>query len=252
MRQKTCARINSNIPNIFIIMILMLFVYCSRKSDLEKGINAVKKGDYGKAVKSLETVVKTDTMNPEIYYNLTLSYAHLDSSTKSFKYYLRLVTLDSVAQFKNIASLREMLATFLKIDPYSWKPIPMQKMNQFKGALSPDGKMVAIAAARSDIANIYLNEISGKVIKKITVSGMNTDPDFSPNGDKIVFVSSVDGDDEIYTYDIKTKEVVQLTENSAQDFSPAFSPDGREIVFVSNMDDPYKWEIYKLSSAYTP
>lgn len=247
MKQIIKSVTSKYIKKAIIVLMLMLFVFCSRKSELEKGISAVQKGDYGKAVKSLELAVKSDTLNPEIYFNLALSYAHLDSSTKSYKYYLELVTLDTIAQFKNNASLREKLATFLKIDPYTWKPIPMKRMNQFKGALSPDGKMIAIAAAKSDVANIYLNEINGKIIKKITVSGMNTDPDFSPTGSMIVFVSNVDGDDEIYTYDIKTKEVVQITENTAQDFSPAFSPDGKDIVFVSNMDDPYKWEIYKIS-----
>jgi dipeptidyl aminopeptidase/acylaminoacyl peptidase len=246
MKQKTNAQIINRIPKIILAVIIMLIVFCSRKNEFEKGINAVQKGDYGKAVKALETALKADTLNPEIYFNLSLSYAHLDSTSKSLKHYLKLVSLDTTARFKDNAPLREMLATFLKIDPYTWKPIPMKGMNQFKGALSPDGKILAIAAAKSDVANIYLTEINGKVIKKITVSGMNTDPDFSPAGDKIIFVSSVDGDDELYTYDMKTKEVVQITENAAQDFSPAFSPDGKEIVFVSNMDDPYKWEIYKL------
>jgi Tol biopolymer transport system component len=247
MKQKTNALKSSHIDKMVLAIIITLIVFCSRKNEFEKGISAVQKGDYGKAVKALETALINDTLNPEIYFNLSLSYAHLDSTIKSFKHYLKLVELDTTAKFKNNGPLREMLATFLKIDPYTWKPISMKRMNQFKGALSPDGKIIAIAAAKSDVANIYLAEISGKVIKKITVSGMNTDPDFSPAGDRIIFVSSADGDEELYTYDIKTKEVVQITENTAQDFSPAFSPDGKEIVFVSNMDDPYKWEIYKLN-----
>lgn len=227
--------------------IIMLAVFCSRKDELQKGITAIEKGDYAAAVKSLQTALKTDSLNPEVHFSLSLSYAHLDSIQKSFVHYLKVFQLDTTSSFKNNALLREMLATFLKIDPYVWKSIPMKKMNQFKGALSPDGRTIAVAAAKRDVANIYLTKLNGKVIKKITSSGMNTDPDFSPTGNSIIFVSNADGDDELYIYDIKSKKVKQITDNTAQDFSPAFSPDGKEVVFVSNMDDPYKWEIYKVN-----
>lgn len=225
----------------------MLAVFCSRKDELQKGIKAIEKGDYAAAVKSLQSALKTDSLNPEVHYSLSLSYAHLDSVQRSFVHYLKLVELDTTSSFKNDVPLREMLATFLKIAPYAWKAIPMKRMNQFKGALSPDGKTIAVAAAKRDRANIYLTRLNGKVIKKITSSGMNTDPYFSPAGDQIIFVSDADGDDELYTYDMKTKKVKQITDNSAQDFSPAYSPDGKEVVFVSNMDDPNKWEIYKVN-----
>ncbi len=226
---------------------IMLAVFCSRKDELQKGIKAIEKGDYAAAVKSLQSALKTDSLNPEVHFSLSLSYAHLDSVQGSFVHYLKLVELDTTSKFKNDVPLREMLATFLKIDPYTWKAIPMKRMNQFKGALSPDGKIIAVAAAKRDIANIYLTKLTGKVIKKITLSGMNTDPYFSPAGDQIIFVSDADGDDELYTYDMKTKKVKQITDNSAQDFSPAYSPDGKEVVFVSNMDNPNKWEIYKVN-----
>lgn len=226
---------------------IMLAVFCSRKDELQKGIKAIEKGDYAAAVKSLQSALKTDSLNPEVHYSLSLSYAHLDSVQRSFVHYLKLVELDTTSSFKNDVPLREMLATFLKIAPYAWKAIPMKRMNQFKGALSPDGKTIAVAAAKRDRANIYLTRLNGKVIKKITSSGMNTDPYFSPAGDQIIFVSDADGDDELYTYDMKTKKVKQITDNSAQDFSPAYSPDGKEVVFVSNMDDPNKWEIYKVN-----
>ena len=226
---------------------IILVVFCSRKDELQKGIKAIEKGDYAAAVKSLQSALKIDSLNPEVHFGLSLSYAHLDSVQGSFVHYLKLVELDTTSKFKNDVPLREMLATFLKIDPYTWKAIPMKRMNQFKGALSPDGKTIAVAAAKSDIANIYLTKLNGKVIKKITLSGMNTDPYFSPVGDQIIFVSDADGDDELYTYDMKNKKVKQITDNSAQDFSPAYSPDGKEVVFVSNMDDPNKWEIYKVN-----
>lgn len=120
----------------------------------------------------------------------------------------------------------------------------MGRMNQFKGSPSPDNELIAVAAARLDIADIYLIKFDGEVVKKITSGGMNTDPVFSPRNDKIVFVSDRDGDEELYLYDIKTGKTEKLTDNTDTDFSPSFSPDGKEIVYISNMAGG--WEIYKI------
>lgn len=222
-------------------------IFCGRKDDLQKGVDAIKKGDYAKAVKSLNVTLNTDSLNSEVHYNLSLAYGHLDSVQKSLHHYKKICDLDSPLRDDN--QLKEMLAIFLNLEPFTSSPLPMKRMHQFKGAFSPDCKNVLVAAAKRDRADIYLLELDGRVIEKITKSGMNTDPAFSPSGDQIAFVSNVDGDDELFLYNIRTKEIEKLTNNKAQDFAPSFSPDGKEIVFVSNMHDPYKWEIYKLDVA---
>jgi len=229
----------------FFLLCFFTLIFCSRKSDLQKGIEAIKKGDYAKAVRTLEKSLEADSMNPDVHYNLSFAYANLDSVRSSFLHYLKLVEMES--PLKNDVKLKELLANFLNLDPYPARLIPMKGMNQFKGSLSPQGDIIAVAAAKRDIANIYLVTLKGKIKEKITSRGMNTDPDFSPTGDYIVYVSNIDGDDELYLYELKTKKVKKITDNTAKDFSPSFSPDGKEIVFVSNMDEPYKWEIYKIN-----
>ena len=241
---------NSNIKQkmkyrlLFSIIILAL-VFCSRKGDIQKGIDAIKKGEYLKAVKSLNTVLKTDSLNSEAHFNLSLAYAHLDSTDKSFYHYLKICELES--NLRKDVQLKEMLANFLNLEPYASTLVSMKRMNQFKGTFSPDGKKIVVAAARRDIANIYLVNLDGSIIKKLTKQGMNTDPDFSPTGEHVVFVSDIDGDEELYLYDLVTNQMENLTDNTADDFSPSFSPDGKEIVFVSNMDNIYQWEIYKIN-----
>jgi Tol biopolymer transport system component len=220
-------------------------ICCTQKSDFEKGIEALKKGDYLKAVQSLNDTLQSDTLNANIHYHLSLAYAHLDSMSKSMKHYMKIVELES--SFKDSIELKELLALFLKLEPYPSVKVPMKRMNMFKGAFSPGGDTIVVAAAKRDVANIYLIRLDGTVIKKITSKGMNTDPLFSPTGRHIVFVSDQDGDDELYLYDVGTEQTTQLTNNTAQDFSPSFSPNGEEIVYVSNMDDEFKWELYKIS-----
>lgn len=229
----------------FCIIAVLLITVCAPKSDLQKGIEAIDKGDYSKAVEYLQNTTGNDPLNQEAYFHLCFTYAYLDSVEKSYHTYLRLISMQS--PFKDNSQLKEILAHFLNLEPYVWHIVPMKMNQQFKGVMSPDGQVIAVAAATRDRANIYLINLDGTIIKKITKSGMNTDPDFSPDGTHLVFVSDVDGDEDIYLYSIEDGQIEKLTDNTAQDFSPSFSPDGSDIVFISNMHDKFKWEIYKVN-----
>lgn len=237
------------LSKIALLLLVCMFhsMLCSRKDNLQKGVEAIEKGDYAKALKTLRASLIIDSLNPEVHYNMSLAYAYLDSTEQACRHYYTVYTLDS--PLMNDVKLKEMLARTLKIDPYPIQAVPMKNMNQFKGVFSPDSRLIVVAAAKRDIANIYLIEPTGRIITQITKRGMNTDPDFSPAGDLIAFASDADGDDDIYLYNTQTKEVTNLTDNTAKDFSPAFSPDGQEIVFISNMDNEYKWEIYRMEIA---
>ena len=50
----------------------------------------------------------------------------------------------------------------------------------------------------------------------------------------VVFVSTVDGDEEIYSLDVKSGEATPLTDNRGRDFGPRWSPDGENIVYLSD------------------
>lgn len=226
-------------------VVLFMFLGCAKKSDFERGKDALGKGEYAQALESFTVALKKDSLNSEIHYHLCLVYASLDSAEKSLSHYLKIDELGS--DLKEDKELRGMMATLLGIESYPSSIIPMQGMNQFKGAFSPTGGVIAIAASRRDRADIYLTALDGSDMRRVVSGGMNTDPVFSPDGGAIAFVSDRDGDEDLYLYDLSTAEVRKLTDNSAQDFAPAFSPDGENLAFVSNMDDQNKWEIYVIN-----
>ncbi len=220
-----------------------LLVICARKIEIQDTAEMIKKGDYQRAIKELNKIIKTDSLNPLVHYNLSLAYAGLDSLVNASYHFLKLVEMNS--DLKDGLELKLKITSLLRMEPYPISPIPMGRMNQFKGSPGPDNELIAVAAARLDRADIYLVKLDGTIVKKITRAGMNTDPAFSPLGDRIAFVSDADGDEEIFLYDIKTDSTIKLTNNNYTDFSPSFSPNGREIVYVSDRDK--NWEIYKIN-----
>jgi Tol biopolymer transport system component len=222
---------------------MLLEIHCVRKTDLKKGIEYMERGEYTKAVQSFTTALTEDSLDPEIHYYLSRVYGYMDSVQQSLHHYIKLDELGST--LKDDVHLKEMMANYLDLEPYPSSIIPMAKKHQFRGAFSPDGEIIAVAAAKQDFADIYLIKLDGTIVKRIISGRMNTDPAFSPTGEQLVYVSNRDGDEEIYLFDMNELTTEKLTDNTTEDFSPAFSPDGQEIVFLSCMDGG--WEIYKMN-----
>jgi Tol biopolymer transport system component len=107
----------------------------------------------------------------------------------------------------------------------------------YRPSWSPQGVTIA-AHFRSERGNyeIYLMNSAGKDRRPIT-DNMATDvhPKFSPDGEKIVFLSDRDYDPEIYVMNKDGSEQTRLTESEAYDVDPVWSPDSKKIAYSSNM-----------------
>lgn len=70
----------------------------------------------------------------------------------------------------------------------------------------------------------------------------DTAPIWSPDGQKIAFVSQRDGNREVYIMDASGQNVVNVTRHPADDWTPAWSPDGKWLAFSSIRAG--NWEIF--------
>ena len=97
-----------------------------------------------------------------------------------------------------------------------------------------DVPYIAFSSKRSGNYDIYMMDINGKNLQKLTDHPADEfAPTFSPDGRRMAYVSDRDGNLEIYVMNLKTKVSNRLTNHPGRDSSPAWSPDGRWIAFVS-------------------
>ncbi|MEX1032353.1 MAG: hypothetical protein WDZ30_03250, partial [Cellvibrionaceae bacterium] len=59
-------------------------------------------------------------------------------------------------------------------------------------------------------------------------------PAWSPDGQKLAITLSKDGNPEIYTLDVKTRQLTRITNHYAIDHEPSWTTDGKAILFTSN------------------
>jgi len=85
-------------------------------------------------------------------------------------------------------------------------------------------------------------------------SGSQTEPAFSPDGNKVAFVWNGESGQHvnIYVKVIGTENPVRLTSGPGDDYSPAWSPDGRFIAFLRAGDSPADQGIYMIPSVGGP
>ncbi|MFF3815737.1 amidohydrolase family protein [Streptomyces bluensis] len=97
-------------------------------------------------------------------------------------------------------------------------------------ALSPDGTRVAFAA----LGDLWIMP-RGAAPKAVVSDGhYNTSPDWSPDGDTLVYTSDRSGAAELWLYEVKSGTSRQLTALGGSAGTPAFSPDGSTIAFVGD------------------
>ena len=139
--------------------------------------------------------------------------------------------------------------------------------NAFSPKLSPDGEKLIFLSNQGDFTGLYIAdyddenfslkpiEINSQWYKKVFGNSDHSEttdykrielPDdisrisnisWGPKSEKILFVSGVGEDSEIYVVNIKkNNKVVRLTRNNVRDDQPVWSPNGRKIAFVSYLD----------------
>ncbi len=147
------------------------------------------------------------------------------------------------------------------------RELPVRKVGHFASAaeayFSPDGKQMIVTArmASHENHNVYILNIDGTNIRRITDKGKDACTYFSPDGKHIVFSSDRDAEElpagdyadsanyppgsEVYIANVDGSKIRRLTVNTAYEAETSFSPNGKWILYTSNIDG--NLELYRMS-----
>jgi len=80
--------------------------------------------------------------------------------------------------------------------------------------------------------DIFIADLNGKIVKQLTdLPGYDAEATVSPDGKKIVFTSTRNGDLDLYVCDIDGSNVKQGTDQFGSDGAEFYSPDSKKLVF---------------------
>lgn len=107
------------------------------------------------------------------------------------------------------------------------------------GTLAPEAEelrgRIVFASDRDGNFEIYTMYANGSHVTRLTnYPGDDTEPAWSPDGQKIAFVSDRPGRDEIFVMNSDGTNVERLTFSTSNKHSPAWSPDGSHIAYVDS------------------
>ena len=115
-------------------------------------------------------------------------------------------------------------------------------------AWSPDSRRIAYVSFEGNRSSIFVQTLrTGARFQVSSRAGVNGAPAFSPDGRKLVVtLSDPDGNLDIYTLDIATRQTRRITTHRAIDTEGSWSPDGRYIYFTSDRSGGP--QVYRVSA----
>ncbi len=109
------------------------------------------------------------------------------------------------------------------------------------GTWSPDSRYFAYVAVTKGESHILIADLNRpRRTREIKVPGVPflNNPSWSPDGKTMVMTGLVGGKNNLYLYDMDSREVTRLTDDWYSYVHPSWSPDGRYIVFATDKKQP--------------
>jgi Tol biopolymer transport system component len=83
-----------------------------------------------------------------------------------------------------------------------------------------------------DSYDIFMADLDGKIVKQLTTAkGYDAEATLSPDGKKMIYTSTKNGDIDLYIMDLKSGKEKQVTNLLGYDGGAWFSPDGKKLIW---------------------
>jgi len=109
------------------------------------------------------------------------------------------------------------------------------------GAVSPDGKRVALVLSYEGNPELYILDYSAARLSRMTNTphGVEASPCWSPDGRSIVYVSDVSKTPQLYLLDVASRTSKRLTYKGSENVNPDWNEKGK-IVYASRRGGGYQ------------
>ncbi|MFN7086541.1 MAG: Tol-Pal system beta propeller repeat protein TolB [Burkholderiales bacterium] len=130
-----------------------------------------------------------------------------------------------------------------------------QAVANFRGsnsapAWSPDGTRLAVTLTKDGGSQLYLVNAdgSGSPTRLTHTAAIDTEANFSPDGQWIIFTSDRGGSPQIYRMPVSGGQAQRLTFEGSYNVSPRHSPDGKSFTFIQRNGNRFNVAVQDFAS----
>jgi len=116
---------------------------------------------------------------------------------------------------------------------------------------SPSGDQLAYLVRKGKYRALVIQNVVTRDIEHLIDLDMVDEPespDFSPDGERVVFSGLENGVGDIFEVSLASEEVVKLTRTDFADYAPFYSPDGNHVVHLSRISGNNKLFRFDLNT----
>ncbi|RKX71641.1 hypothetical protein DRP53_00710 [candidate division WOR-3 bacterium] len=220
-----------------VALIFSILLACKKKTSVEKASELIEKGKFQEAVKTITRALRSDSLNPDLYYRLCQAYIGLDSLLGASRAYLKLYELDSLKAESE--EIKVNLAELCGLEPYRIVRLTRTRSNEYSPYPAKSG--VYFASDRYRRSDIYL--LKGRKSRRvIRGGGWKSNP--VPVKEGICFSAGFDREEEIYCYSFKNRKIRRLTNNDEGDYPTGSDREGLRLLYCSHIDGD--WDIHLM------
>jgi WD40-like Beta Propeller Repeat len=98
-------------------------------------------------------------------------------------------------------------------------------------------RLAFFARTEKDRSLVVEDVVSRKIVQRLPLNDLDApeSPDFSPDGKVVAFSAMRGGTADVFTINLETKAITNITKDSFADYAPTWTPDGKALIVLTRV-----------------